>query len=72
MNNDIIKGKWQEIQGSVKQQWGKLTDNDLAEINGSREKLAGKIQKNYGLAKDEVEKQLKEWEKSCEKSSHAA
>ncbi|HEY0901999.1 MAG TPA: CsbD family protein [Micavibrio sp.] len=62
MNTDIIEGKWTEIKGAVKQKWGKLTDDDLAEINGSREMLAGKIQKNYGLARDEVEKQLKAWE----------
>lgn len=72
MNNDIIKGKWQEIKGSAKEKWGKLTDDDLMEINGSREKLSGKIQKTYGMAKDEVEKQLDEWEKACEKSSRAA
>jgi len=62
MNKDIIEGKWTEMKGAVKQKWGKLTDDDLAEINGSREILAGKIQKNYGLARDEVEKQLKAWE----------
>ena len=62
MNKDIIEGKWQEISGAVKQKWGKLTDNDLTEINGSYEKLAGKIQKTYGIARDEAEKQLKEWE----------
>lgn len=62
MNKDIIEGKWTEVKGAVKQKWGKLTDDDLAEINGSREMLAGKIQKNYGLARDEVEKQLKAWE----------
>lgn len=61
MNKDIIEGKWTEIKGAVQQKWGKLTDDDLAEINGSREKLAGKIQKNYGLARDEVEKQLDAW-----------
>ena len=63
MNEDIIKGKWQEIKGSIQKKWGKITDDDIAEINGSREKLSGKIQKNYGLARDEVEKQMKEWEK---------
>ena len=63
MNKDIIEGKWTEVKGAVKQKWGKLTDDDLTEINGSREKLAGKIQKNYGLAREEVEKQLKDWEK---------
>lgn len=62
MNTDIIEGKWTEIKGAVKQKWGKLTDDDMAEINGSRDVLAGKIQKNYGLARDEVEKQLKAWE----------
>ena len=63
MNEDIIKGRWREIKGAVKEKWGKLTDDDLTEINGSREKLAGKIQKSYGLAQDEVEDQLKKWEK---------
>lgn len=61
MNKDIIEGKWTEIKGAVQQKWGKLTDDDLAEINGSREILAGKIQKNYGIARDEVEKQLDAW-----------
>lgn len=63
MNEDIVKGKWQEIKGVVQQKWGKLTDDDIAEIKGSRERLAGTIQKNYGIARDEVEKQLKDWEK---------
>lgn len=62
MNQDIIQGKWNELKGSVKKRWGKLTDDDIAEINGNREKLAGRIQSAYGLAKDEAEKQLKEWE----------
>ena len=62
MNEDIIKGKWLEIKGAIQQKWGKITDNELAEIDGNREKLAGTIQKNYGLAREEVEKQLKEWE----------
>lgn len=62
MNKDIIEGKWTEIKGAAQQKWGKLTDDDLAEINGNREMLVGKIQKNYGLARDEVEKQMKAWE----------
>lgn len=63
MNEDFFKGKWHEMKGAVKEKWGKLTDDDLAEINGSREKLAGKIQKSYGLAQHEVEEQLRKWEK---------
>ena len=62
MNEDIIKGKWNEIKGSIQQKWGKLTNDDLDQINGDRTKLAGKIQKVYGLERDEAEKQLKDWE----------
>ena len=62
MNEEIIKGKWNELKGSVQKQWGKLTNDDIAQINGDRAILAGRIQTVYGLKKDEVEKQLKEWE----------
>lgn len=62
MNTDILKGEWSELKGAIKQRWGKLTDDDLMRIDGSREKLAGRIQKTYGLARDEAEKQLEEWE----------
>jgi len=62
MNEDILKGKWNELKGSVQKKWGKLTEDDLAQINGDRTRLAGKIQKTYGIERDEVEKQLKEWE----------
>jgi uncharacterized protein YjbJ (UPF0337 family) len=63
MNEDIIKGKWEEIKGDVQKKWGKLTDDDLEQINGDRTKLSGTLQKIYGLQRDEAEKQLKEWEK---------
>jgi len=62
MNEDIIKGKWNEVKGSIQKQWGKLTDDDMAAINGDRVKLSGTIQKNYGIASDEADKQLKAWE----------
>jgi uncharacterized protein YjbJ (UPF0337 family) len=62
MNQDIIKGKWNEVKGSIQQKWGKLTDDDIAQINGDRLKLAGSIQKLYGISKDNAEKQLEEWE----------
>lgn len=64
MNKDIIEGKWAQVKGSVQEMWGDLTDDDLTEIDGSREKLAGKIQEAYGRSRDEVEKEIKEWEKS--------
>ncbi|TWU27670.1 CsbD family protein [Bythopirellula polymerisocia] len=65
MNWDQIKGKWKESKGQVQQKWGKLTDDDLDVIDGKREELAGKIQQRYGIAKEEAEKQVKEFEKSC-------
>jgi uncharacterized protein YjbJ (UPF0337 family) len=64
MNDDIIKGKWRQLKGDVQKKWGKLTDDDFDKINGNREKLLGRIQENYGIARDEAEKQVKEWEKT--------
>ena len=58
MNNDIFKGNWAEIKGKIKSKWGKLTDDDLTQINGKREELSGKLQKHYGHTKEEVEKHI--------------
>jgi uncharacterized protein YjbJ (UPF0337 family) len=58
MNWDEIKGDWKQLSGKVKSQWAKLTDDDLAFINGKREELAGKLQKHYGQTKEEAEKQI--------------
>jgi uncharacterized protein YjbJ (UPF0337 family) len=55
MNQDILKGKWQEIKGKIKERWGKLTDNDLVEIQGKGEKLLGLLQKKYGYIRDKAE-----------------
>ncbi|WP_284619780.1 CsbD family protein [Aquabacterium humicola] len=62
MNWDRIKGNWKQVTGKVKSEWGKLTDDDIDVVAGHREQLAGKIQERYGLAKEEVEKQLAAWE----------
>jgi uncharacterized protein YjbJ (UPF0337 family) len=63
MNWDRIKGNWLEFKGKAKQQWGKLTDDDLDVVDGKRDELAGKIQNRYGIAKDEAERQIDEWER---------
>lgn len=65
MNWDQIKGKWKQVSGQVKQQWGKLTDDDLAVVDGKREALVGRIQERYGYAKEEAEKQVKDFETGC-------
>jgi uncharacterized protein YjbJ (UPF0337 family) len=63
MNWDQIQGNWKQIAGQARQQWGKLTDSDLAWVAGHREQLAGKIQERYGIAKEDVEGQLVAWQK---------
>jgi uncharacterized protein YjbJ (UPF0337 family) len=60
MNQDILKGKWQEIKGGIKERWGKLTDNDLIEIQGRGEKLLGLLQKKYGYIRDKAELEYKD------------
>jgi uncharacterized protein YjbJ (UPF0337 family) len=58
-----MAGNWKQISGKVKSQWGKLTDDELTEIDGHRDQLVGKIQEAYGIGKDEAERQVKDWEK---------
>lgn len=58
MNSDIIKGKWAQLKGGVKEKWGDLTDDDLAQIDGQREKLSGKLQERYGWAADEADREI--------------
>lgn len=61
MNWDQIEGKWKQFKGSAKENWGKLTDDDLDQAEGKRDKLIGKIQEKYGVAKEEAEKQVDAW-----------
>jgi uncharacterized protein YjbJ (UPF0337 family) len=65
MNWDTVKGDWKQFKGKVKEQWGKLTDDDLNRIEGKREQLAGAIEKRYGIAKDEADRQVTAFEKQC-------
>ena len=64
MNWDQVEGKWKQFKGQVKEQWGKLTDDDLDVAAGKRDKLAGKIQERYGYGKDQVKKELDDWSKT--------
>ena len=61
MNWDIAEGKWNQMRGALRSQWGKLTDSDLQMIAGKREKLVGVLQERYGDRRDEVEKAVDEW-----------
>jgi uncharacterized protein YjbJ (UPF0337 family) len=61
MNWDQIEGKWKQAIGSIKQRWGKLTDDDLTMISGKKDQLVGKIQERYGLAHEEANRQVDEF-----------
>lgn len=62
MNADRIKGNWKQLTGRIKSEWGKLTDDDLQVADGHREYLAGKLQERYGMAKDEADQKVREFE----------
>ena len=64
MGWDQVEGNWKQFKGKVRETWGKLTDDELEEIAGRRDILLGKIQERYGIAKDEAEARVKEFEKT--------
>ena len=61
MNWDRVEGNWKQFAGKVRETWGTLTDDDLQVINGQQDQLVGHIQERYGVAKDEAQKQVKNW-----------
>jgi uncharacterized protein YjbJ (UPF0337 family) len=61
MNTDTLKGQWQQVKGNIRKQWGKLTDDDMDQIQGDAEILAGKLQERYGHSKDEAKQELDRW-----------
>lgn len=61
MNKDVLQGNWKQFKGSVKEQWGKLTDDDLAQAEGNYDQLVGKIQERYGYERERAEREVNEW-----------
>jgi len=61
MDSDILKGKWKQYKGMLKDRWGKLTDNDVNQIEGKIEILAGKLQEKYGLTKEKALQDINEF-----------
>ena len=61
MNWERVEGNWKQFTGKVKEKWGKLTDDDLQVIGGQQDQLVGRIQERYGVAKEEAQKQVKNW-----------
>ena len=64
MNWDQIEGKWHQVKGKVREQWGKLTDDDLDVIAGRRDQFLGRLQERYGLDRAEAERRLEEWQRT--------
>ncbi|HVM74337.1 MAG TPA: CsbD family protein [Candidatus Saccharimonadales bacterium] len=69
MNWDQVQGRWKQYEGQLKEKWGKLTDDDLHQIAGKRDQLIGIIQERYGIAKEEVERQIEDFMESLHATS---
>jgi len=61
VNRDRIEGKWKQFSGTVKERWGRLTDDRLSMVAGKHDRLAGKYQEQYGINREEGERQLREF-----------
>lgn len=61
MNEHTLKGEWNQMKGSVKQKWGELTDDDLSQIEGNRDKLVGRVQERYSHSKEDAERAVDDW-----------
>jgi uncharacterized protein YjbJ (UPF0337 family) len=69
MNWNQIEGNWKQFAGSVKEKWGKMTENEITEADGKREKIAGLIEKHYGYGTEAVEKEINDFSNNL-KHSH--
>ena len=69
MNNDVLEGKWKQLRGKVREEWGELTDDELDQIAGKRDQLVGKIQEKYGYTRDEAERQVNEFLNETEEAT---
>jgi uncharacterized protein YjbJ (UPF0337 family) len=61
MNEDTLKGQWKQLKGQVQMQWGRLTNDDIDQIQGNRDILLGKLQEYYGKSREENERDLERW-----------
>jgi uncharacterized protein YjbJ (UPF0337 family) len=61
MNPEILKGRWNELKGDIRTRWGKLTDDDVMQIQGQAEKLIGMLQQRYGYKREQAEKEINDF-----------
>lgn len=67
MNDNQIKGDWQQTKGWIKEQWGRLTDDDLTTVNGQLDQLAGRIQERYGYEEERARREVRDWNERRER-----
>ncbi len=67
INQDVLEGKWKQVRGQVKQQWGRLTDNQLDRIKGRTEELVGLLQENYGYTQERAQKEVDDFVQRIDK-----
>lgn len=72
MNKEQLKGNWNQLKGKIKEKWGKLTDDDMSVVEGRFDQLAGRIQERYGIAKEEAERQVKDFDELRRDAEHRA
>jgi len=71
MNRNILEGNWKQIRGTIREKWGELTDDELDQIAGKRDKLAGVLQERYGYTQMEAERQIDDFLDSWEDTYHS-
>ena len=71
MNSDQFEGKWKQLKGSVKQRWGKLTDDDITSLSGKKDELVGKLQERYGITREQAQKEADEWARAANRDLDA-
>ena len=61
MNSDQFEGQWKQLKGTVKEKWGKLTDDDITSLSGKKDQFIGKLQERYGYSREQAEREADEW-----------
>lgn len=71
MNSDQLEGQWKQLKGSVREKFGKLTDDDIQVIGGKKDQFLGKLQERYGLSREQAQKDLDNWLQTQQKTQKA-
>jgi len=64
--DDILAGRWKQLRGDIRQKWGDLTDDDMEQVAGARDKLVGRIQERYGRTREEAEREVDDFLRELE------